>query len=151
MVDVHRMVRGLGQLVQDPHVTARLGGGAEDGQAEVFLADDLRAGEGEQDTARLDLLERDGIELAITLQGVAQDVLVLGERGRVEDDQVVVVSHLLEILERVDGVGLVAGIVREVKLDVLVGSLSRSCRRNGRSSPRRAWRRRRSRPYSRTY
>ena len=125
MVDVHRMVRGLGQLVQDPHVTARLGGGAEDGQAEVFLADDLRAGEGEQDTARLDLLERDGIELAITLQGVAQDVLVLGERGRVEDDQVVVVSHLFEILERVDGVGLVAGIVREVKLDVLVGQHDR--------------------------
>ena len=67
VINVDRMVSRLCQLVQDAYATSGLGGGAEHGQAEVLLAYHLRAGEGEQDTSRLDLFESDGVQFAVTL------------------------------------------------------------------------------------
>src|SRR5699024_9755482 len=98
MVNVDRMVGGLCQLVQDTDTASGLGGGTEHGQTEVLLAYHLRAGEGEQDASRFDLFESDGIQFAISLQSVAQYVFMFGESGRVQDDEVVVASHLFEIL-----------------------------------------------------
>ena len=81
MVDVHRMVARLGELMQDAHAASALGSGGEDGIAEILLVHHLRAGEGEEDAARLDFLERLGIELAIATEGIAERVTVLG-KGR---------------------------------------------------------------------
>ena len=76
------MVRRLRQLVQDANVASRHGCCREDCRAKVFLADGLRTREGEQDAARLDLLECLDVQLAIALQSVAQGVAVLGEGRR---------------------------------------------------------------------
>ena len=119
MVDIHRMVGGLRQLVQDADATTRLRRRAEHRQPELLLADHLRAGEGEQDASGADFLERDGVQLPVALQGVAQYVLVLRESGRVEDDKVVLIAHLAQELKSVLGVGLVARVAGEIQLHVL--------------------------------
>ena len=121
MVDIHGVIGWLRQLMQDANASARLGRGAEYSQTEVLFAHYLRAGEGEQDSSGLDLLEGDCVELAVALQGVAQHVFVLGECGRIENDQVLVASHALQILEGVLGIRLMAGVVGEVERHVLVG------------------------------
>ena len=87
----------------------------------MLFADHLRTGEGEQDAARFDLLESDGIEFAIPLQGVSQDILVLGEGGRVQDDEVIVATHVLQVFESVLGESLVTGITRKVERYIFVG------------------------------
>ena len=87
----------------------------------MLFVDHLRAGEGKQDAARFDLLESDGIEFAIPLQGVSQDILVLGESGRVQDDEVIVATHVLQVFESVLGESLVTGITRKVERYIFVG------------------------------
>ena len=42
MVDVDWVVGWLGELMQDAHRTTTLGGGSEDGEAELLFADGLR-------------------------------------------------------------------------------------------------------------
>ena len=123
MVDVDRMVARLRELVQDAHAASALGRCREDGVAEVHLVDHLRAGEGEEDAARLDFLEGLGVELGVAAQGIAQGILVLGKGRRVEDNEVVLVAHTVEVLESIFGIGLVTGIAGEVELDVLVSEV----------------------------
>ena len=116
------MVGGLGELVENPDPASALGGGAEDGEAEHFAGDRLRAGEGEDNSTRFDFLKRLCIELSVTDESVFDGAAVLGESGRVEDDEVVAVFfHLGEKLEGILVVGVMAGIAGEVKLDVGVG------------------------------
>lgn len=43
VVDVDGVVGGLGELVEDAHLAARLGGRREDGQPELLAADGLGA------------------------------------------------------------------------------------------------------------
>lgn len=50
--------------------------------------------EGEQDTSWLDLFESDGVQFAVTLQGIAQYVFMFGESWWIQDDEIVVASHL---------------------------------------------------------
>ena len=49
MIDVDRMVGGLGQLVQDADLASGDGCGREDRGAEQLLADRLRTGESEEE------------------------------------------------------------------------------------------------------
>lgn len=93
------MVGGLCQLVQDTDTTPGLGGSTEYGQTEIFFAYHLRAGEGEQDTSWLDLFESDGVQFAVTLQGIAQYVFMFGESWWIQDDEIVVASHLSRYLK----------------------------------------------------
>ena len=86
MVDVYRMVARLGELVKDAHAASALGSCGKDGIAEVLLVYHLRAREGKEDTARLDLLERLGIELTVTTERIAEGIAVLGKCRWVEDD-----------------------------------------------------------------
>ena len=113
MVNIHRMVARLGKLVKDAHTTSALGSCSKDSIAEVLLVHHLRAREGKEDTTRLNLLECLGIELAISAEGITQGIAVLGKRWRVEDDQVVLVAHTVEVLERIFGISLVTLIARE--------------------------------------
>lgn len=89
MVDIHGVVGGLMELVEDTHVAAALRGGGEDGEAELLLADSLRATECEDDAAGLYLLERNGIEPCVAFQGLRYRAAMLGKGGRVEDYEVV--------------------------------------------------------------
>ena len=50
---------------------------------------------------------------------------MFGESGRVQDDEVVVASHLFEILESVFRISLVTRITRKVQFHVLVGQRDR--------------------------
>ena len=55
VVDVNRMVGGLGELVEDAHLATSDGCSREDRRAEELLRYRLRAGEGEENTATLNL------------------------------------------------------------------------------------------------
>ena len=70
MVDIDRMISRLCQLMQDAYTTAGLGGSTEYSQAEILFADNLRTGEGKQDTSRFDLFESDCIQFAVSLQSI---------------------------------------------------------------------------------
>ena len=63
MIDVHRMVARLGELMKDTHAASALGSSSKDGITEILLVHHLRTREGEEDATRLDFLERLGIEL----------------------------------------------------------------------------------------
>ena len=123
MVNIHRMVARLGKLMEDAHTTSALGCCCKDGIAEVLLVHYLRAREGEEDTARLNLFECLGIELAITTEGIAERVTMLGKGRWVEDNQVVLVTHAVKVLEGIFGISLMAFVAREVKLYILVSQV----------------------------
>lgn len=111
MVDVDGVVGGLVQLVEDAHLASRLGCRREHRLAEMLLADHLRATEGEEDATLADTLKSLDVEARVALEGVAQRATVLGEGGRVEDDQVVLVVVAVEILEGVLAESLMAMIL----------------------------------------
>ena len=74
MIDVDRMVGGLGQLVQDADLASGDGCGREDRGAEQLLADRLRTGESEEEPSAFDLRQRPGIDrklaaAAVTVSG----------------------------------------------------------------------------------
>ena len=123
MVDIYRMVARLGELVKDAHASTALGSCSEHRIAEISLVHHLRAGESEQDSTRLDLLECLCIELAITAEGIAQSITVLGKCRRIQDNQIVLVAHPVEVLERIFGVCLMARVAREVQFHILVGKV----------------------------
>ena len=112
MVDVDGVVGGLVQLVEDAHLASCLGCRREHRLAEMLLADHLRATEGEEDATLADTLKSLDVEARIALEGVAQRATVLGEGGRVEDDQVVLVVVAVEILEGVLAESLMAMVRR---------------------------------------
>ena len=105
MVDVHGMVRGLVQAVEDADAAAGLGGGGEDREGEGFLVNDLRAAEGEHEAARSDLRNRGRIQALVGAEGVFQGTAVLGESRRVHDHEVV--FPFRDIAQEFDGVGAV--------------------------------------------
>ena len=123
MVDIDRMIARLGELVHDAYATSALGSGSEHGIAEILLAYHLRAGESEEDAARTYLLECLGIELGVTAKGITQSSTMLGKGRRVEDDEVVLPSHAVEILEGIFGKGFMAGIAGEIKLYIGTGEV----------------------------
>lgn len=123
MVDVDRMIGRLGELVHDAHTASALCSCCEDGIAEVLLAYYLGAGEGEEDAARTYLLECLGIELGVAAEGIAEGSTMLGKGRRVEDDEVVLPSHAVEILEGVFGKGFMAGIAGKIKLYIGTGKV----------------------------
>ena len=70
MVDVDWVVGWLCELMQDANRATTLGGGGEDGKAELLFADGLRAREGEEDATWTDLLEGEGIEACVATEGI---------------------------------------------------------------------------------
>ena len=107
MVDAHRVAGGVLQAADHADVLAGEGGGGEDERLEVVAADGLRAREGEEQPAGTDFLHRLAVDVAVALDALLLHAVVLGEGGRVEDDEVVmVVGHPVEVGEHVlaDGV-----------------------------------------------
>ncbi len=68
-------------------------------------ADVVAAAEGRQDAAGLQHLQRAQMDLLVAAHGVADARLGLGERGRVEDDQVVGGAGRFLLLEEIEAVG----------------------------------------------
>ena len=66
----------------------------------------------------LDLSERNGVESRVTLEGVAQRILVLGESRGIQHNQIVVAARTIEKFECVFGVGFVPFVVRKIERDV---------------------------------
>ena len=128
MIDAYGVVGRLCQLMQDAHTASGHGGGCEYGCTEVFFADGLRAGESEEYAARFDLLESLDIEFSVALQGVTQCVAVLGKCRRVQDDEVVLVTHAVEILEGILCIGCMTAVTGKVQLYVLVCQINGFCR-----------------------
>ena len=124
MIDAHGVIGGLGELVQYAHATSRHGCCGEYGCAEVVLRHYLRAGEGKEDTPWAYLLEGLGIELAVSHEGIAQGILVLGKGRWVKDDEVILVAHAVEVLEGILGISLVACVAGEVELHVGAGDVN---------------------------
>lgn len=115
MIDINRMIGRLVQLVQDTHLPLGKGCRREYRIAEMVLRHHLRTGEGKEDAPFLYLLESLLVQPGIALQGVMQGTTVLGERRRVEDDEVVIGTCLLQILEGILTICLMTGIAREVQ------------------------------------
>lgn len=128
VVDIHGVVGGLMELVEDTHVAAALRGGGEDGEAELLLIHGLRATEGEDDAAGLYLLERNGVEPRVAFQGLRYCAAVLGKGRRVEDNEVVTRRGVFQELESVFGKGFMARANGgEVERDVGVGEVDGFC------------------------
>ena len=95
VVDVYRVVLRLVQLVEYPHFASHLRRCAEHRQTERLFVHRLRAGEGEQDTARTDYLYRLGVDTLVAAKRVLHGITVFGESGRVKDDEIIVIYHLV--------------------------------------------------------
>ena len=86
----------------------------------MLLADHLRTGEGKQDTTRLNLFESNGIQLPVPLQGIPQYILVFGKSRWIQDDEIVVMSHLFQKLESILRIRRMTCITREVQFHISV-------------------------------
>ena len=91
MVDVDRMIGRLGELVQNPYVASRDGCCRKNRSAKQFSAHGLRTTERKENPSRAYLMKSRCIESFITLSGVAQYLMMFGESGWVEDNQIVAV------------------------------------------------------------
>ncbi len=121
MEDVDGMVGGLAEAVEDADVAACECCGGEHGVAELFAADGLRAAEREEDAAGADGCDAARVEADVAFQRVLHGHAMLGEGGRVEDDQIIFVCCLGEVFERVGADRFVARVAGEIQLHVLGG------------------------------
>lgn len=126
VVDVDGVISGLMELVKNTHVAAALGGCCEDRKTELVLIDGLTAAEGKDDASRTYLLESDGIEACVALEGVAESIFVLCEGGRVKDYEIVVAAGTLEVLEGIFTVAFMS-CFGEVKGNISISELDSAC------------------------
>ena len=119
MIDINWVVGRLSELMKDGDTSVSHSGRGENHGSELLLADDLRARESEKNAAGLNDLESLGVETPIALESVLEDSDMLGESGRVEDDEVILLSGVLHEMESVFGESLVPGVGGEVTFDIL--------------------------------
>lgn len=81
MVDVDRVVGGLGQLVQDAHLAAAMAAAEKTVVRNQLFRDGLRAGEREEDAAGTYLRDGAGVEALVALHGITQHLVVLAKAG----------------------------------------------------------------------
>ena len=109
--------------MEDAHVAAALGSSCEHRQTELILIDSLRTAEREDDASRLDFPESNSIQTGVALQRIAECILMLGESRRVQHDEIIVVTSLLEEFERIFGKRLMTRIAREVEFCIGTGQV----------------------------
>ena len=123
MIDIDGVIGRLMQLMQDAHLTLGKGCCREYRITEMVFRDHLRTRECEENAALLNLLESLLIQACVAFQRIMQGTTVLGEGGRVEDDEIVTGCWLLAIsrwlsyaLQELKGIlaeGLVARVIGE--------------------------------------
>ena len=77
----------------------------------------------EDDASRLDFPESNSIQTGVALQRIAECILMLGESRRVQHDEIIVVTSLLEEFERIFGKRLMTRIAREVEFCIGTGQV----------------------------
>ena len=107
--------------MQDAHLALGLCSSCEHGIAEMILRDHLRAREGEQDAAFLNLFESLLVESGISLQRIMQGTTVLGKGWWVEDDEVVTLPLCIQEFEGILAESLVTWVAREIELHIATG------------------------------
>ena len=94
------MVVGLCELVEDADFALGLQRRLHHSHTECLFVYRLRARECKQDAARRNAFHSRTVDARVALDSLIGDVGVLGEGGRVEDDEVVFVGlHLVEIFK----------------------------------------------------
>ena len=120
MIDIHRMISRLVQLMQYPYLTPSLGSSSEDCITEVFLGYHLRTTEGKEYATRLYLLQCLHVQAGIALQGMRQSTSVLSEGRRVEDNQIILIACLFKVFESILAKCLMTRVTRKVEFHVTV-------------------------------
>ena len=85
VVDVYRVILGLMQLVEDAHGASHL----RCGEPESLFVHSLGAGEGKEDAAGSDHLNRLGVNALVAAKGILHRIAVFGKSRGIEDDEVV--------------------------------------------------------------
>ena len=98
------MIRALAVALDQAQRALRVHRGVADVGIEFAGAHVVRAAEGHDDAAGLQHLHGAQVDLLVAAHGVVHRVLGLGERRRVENDEVVLVALLLGILEEVESI-----------------------------------------------
>ena len=123
MIDIYRMVTGLSQLVQDTHTTPCLSSSCKDRIAKIILRYHLRTGESKQNPSRTNLLESFCVEFGISTQGITKCVTVLGKSRWIKNNQIILFSHTVKILECIFGKCLMTHIARKIQLHVFISKV----------------------------
>ena len=98
------MVVGLSELVEDADFALGLKRRLHHSHTECLFVNRLRAREREQNRTGRNAFHRRTVDARVALDSLIGDVGVLGEGGRVEDDEVVFVwLHLVEKLKCIGG------------------------------------------------
>lgn len=124
MIDVDRMVGRLMKLMKDAHLATSLSSSCEDSIAEVVFSNHLRAAEGKQYSAWLNLFEALDIEACVALQGIMKSSTMLSKGWRVENDKVVFAIVGIKEFESILAESLMALVARKVEVDVGIGKLN---------------------------
>ena len=94
VVDVYGVILGLMQLVEDAHGASHLRRRRKDGETESLFVHCLGAGEGEEDAAGSNHLNRLGVDALVAAEGILHRIAVFGKSRWIEDDEVVAIYHL---------------------------------------------------------
>ena len=105
------MIRRLTEAVHDPDPAAHRCGGAEHGKRKSLLVHNLRAGEGEYDTARSHLGNCGGIEPLVCTEGILQHSPMLCKSRRVYNHKVI--FSLFAATEELDGIRAMGSMLGE--------------------------------------
>ena len=112
------------KLMKDAHLATSLSCSCEDSIAEVVFSNHLRAAEGKQDSAWLNLLEALDIKACVALQSIMKSSTMLCKGRRVENDEVVFAIVGIKEFESILAESLVTLVARKVEVDIGIGELN---------------------------
>jgi hypothetical protein len=119
----HRVVGRLSEPVHDARPAAGLQRSGDDGILEHLHIDNLRAGEGKEDSSGLNLFQGEGIEALVALYSVVPPAQALGEGRRIYDNQVLFRFRIAEKRQDIRGEGPAAIFPETVERSVAVGQI----------------------------
>src|SRR4029453_6940289 len=101
MMQAHRVVDGMAESLQEGDFVSRIDGGTENDLLEQIDGEMLRTREGEKEAARRHVPQGVEIEKLVSAGGSVNVAALMGQRGRVEDNNVKSGIAFLEICEGV--------------------------------------------------
>lgn len=124
VVQVDRVVHGVAVALDDAHEALSLAGGVENRGLKQLLIHLVRTRAGEQQAVGGQDLERHAVHVGVRLLGRFQVGAALGERRRIEHDEVVFARHgaFAQELEGVVGIGAECLGAQAVELHVFLGA-----------------------------
>lgn len=120
MIDAHGVIHCVGQLAHDADFPMGICRSGEAHGLEIVSAHGLRATEGKEQSAWAYLLHSLLIDVAIAFQTLLQIAVILGESGRVKNDDIKLVAHRVEILQHVGHNAFMRCVLAEVQRHIAV-------------------------------